>query len=170
MPRGLTVRAFVFAVLLAVASPHAPAAPYSLLGQSAPDFALRAVGGPNVRLSEHRGDVVIVTFWSSRCGPCSAQLAALERSVRTFGAAGLTVFGVNVDDDPERAKEFAGAQPVRFALLLDPGKDVSRLYRVDSLPMTLLVDRSGAIRHVHRDYDARSEARFRQELRALLNE
>lgn len=163
--------ASVLAAVLATGSVrvHA-AAPYSLLGQSAPDFALRAVVGDNVRLSEHRGDVVVVSFWSSRCGPCSAQLAALERSLRTFGAAGLQVFGVSVDDDPARAAQFASAQSVGFPLLLDPGKQVSRSYRVDNLPMTILVDRSGAIRHVHREYDGKSETRYLQELRALLNE
>ena len=148
----------------------ANAAPYSLLGQSAPDFALRQVAGPNVRLSEHRGDVVVVTFWGSRCGPCSPQLAALERSRRTFASAGLRIFGVNVDDDQARALEYASAQSVGFPLLLDPGKTVSRLYRVDNLPMTLLIDRGGAVRHVHRDYDGKSEALYLQQLRALLNE
>jgi peroxiredoxin len=59
---------------------------------------------------------------------------------------------------------------VEFPLLLDPGKTVSRLYRVDNLPMTLLIDRSGAVRHVHRDYDGKSEALYLQQLRALLNE
>jgi peroxiredoxin len=146
------------------------AGPYTLLGQSAPDFALRAVVGDNVRLSEHRGEVVVVSFWSSRCAPCSSQLAALHRSLRTYGAAGLSVFGVNVDDDQTRAMQFAGAQSVGFPLLLDPGKQVSRHYRVDSLPMTILIDRGGAIRHMHRDYGSESEGRYLQQLRALLNE
>jgi peroxiredoxin len=146
------------------------AAPYSLLGQSAPDFALRQVTGPNVRLSEHRGDVVVVTFWGSRCGSCGPQLEALERSRRTFASAGLRIFGVNVDDDQARALAFAHTQSVGFPLLLDPGKTVSRLYRVDNLPMTLLIDRSGAVRHVHRDYDSKSDTLYLQQLRALLNE
>jgi peroxiredoxin len=154
----------------AVAALVVNAAPYTLLGQSAPDFALRQVAGPNVRLSEHRGDVVVVTFWGSRCGPCGAQLAALERSRRTFATAGLRIFGVNVDDDQARAREYAGAQSVGYPLLLDPGKSVSRLYRVDNLPMTLLIDRGGAVRHVHRDYDGKTEALYLQQLRALLNE
>jgi peroxiredoxin len=171
MRRGDLVRACATATLLVVvgSSAHA-AAPYSLLGQSAPDFALRAVVGDNVRLSEHRGEVVIVTFWSSRCAPCSTQLAALHRSLRTYGAAGLRVFGVNVDDDQSRAVQFAGAQSVGFPLLLDPSKQVSRQYRVDSLPMTILIDRGGAIRHMHRDYGEESEGRYLQQLRALLNE
>ncbi|HEY6482476.1 MAG TPA: peroxiredoxin family protein [Steroidobacteraceae bacterium] len=143
---------------------------YPLLGQPAPDFALRAVAGENVRLSEHRGDVVVLSFWGSRCTPCRTQLAALNRSLATYRTAGLQVYGINVDDDPGRAVAFARGETVAFPLLLDPQKDVSRRFQVDNLPMTLLVDRSGIVRYVFRDYDAKSEALYLQQLRTLLNE
>jgi Peroxiredoxin len=148
----------------------AAAADYPLLGAQAPDFALRAFEGANVRLSEHRGDVVVLSFWGSRCGPCRAQLEALERSYETYRSAGLTVFGISIDDDPERAREFARARSVSFPLLLDPGKSVGRMYRIDNLPMTLLIDRNGAVRYVHRDYGPRTDAQYLQQLRTLLNE
>jgi peroxiredoxin len=146
------------------------AAPYPLIGRQAPDFALHALVGSNVRLSEHLGDVVVVTFWGSRCGPCSTQLDALNRSLATYQSVGLRVFGVGVDDDQVRALEYARGQSVSFPLLLDPTKSVSRLYQVDNLPMTVLVDRSGVVRHVHRDYSVKNEALYLNELRALLNE
>jgi peroxiredoxin len=145
-------------------------APYSLLGQGAPDFALRAAVGGNVRLSEHRGEVVVLSFWSSTCSTCGTQLAALGESLKTYESAGLRVFGIGVDDDPLRAREFASALGVPFPLLLDPTKDVSRRYRVDNLPMTLLIDRNGVVRHAHRDYNAKGDALYLQELRDLLNE
>jgi len=144
---------------------------YFLLGHEAPDFALRAVSGSNVRLSEHRGDVVVLSFWSSRCGPCRTQLTALDKSLTTYRSAGLQMYGINVDDDQTRALEFArGGQVVGFALLLDPQKSVSRRYEVDNLPMTLLIDRNGIVRYVLRDYSAKSEDLYLQQLRTLLNE
>lgn len=146
------------------------AAPYALLGRAAPDFALKAAVGDNVRLSEHRGNVVVVTFWGSRCGPCGAQLEALSRSLETYRSAGLEVFGVGVDDNAQDAIEFAKARAVSFPMLLDPGKEVSRAYEVDNLPMTVLVDRNGTVRQVHRDYGAKSDALYLNELRELLNE
>jgi peroxiredoxin len=148
----------------------AGAAAYALIGQSAPDFALRAIAGGNVRLSEHRGEVVILTFWSSRCASCVEELAALDRNARTYGAAGLKVFGINVDDDSQRAVRFADARSVAFPMLLDPDKEVSRRYRIDSLPTTILIDRTGAVRHMHRDLKKGSESVRLHELRALLNE
>jgi len=163
------VSAFCVGGLVACASAMA-ASPYPLLGREAPDFALHALVGSNVRLSESLGDVVVVTFWGSRCGPCGMQLGALNRSLSTYSSVGLRVFGISVDDDQGRALDYAKGQSVAFPLLLDPSKSVSRLYEVDNLPMTVLIDRGGVVRHVHRDYSTKDEALYLQELRALLNE
>jgi peroxiredoxin len=143
---------------------------YALLGREAPDFALHAVGGNNVRLSEHRGDVVVLSFWGSRCGQCRTQLAALDHTFKTYHSAGLQVFGVNVDDDQGGALEFAHTQALGFPLLLDPQKAVARAYLVDNLPMTVLIDRGGTVRQVQRDYSSKFEPAYLQQLRVLLNE
>ncbi|MBV8853266.1 MAG: TlpA family protein disulfide reductase, partial [Sinobacteraceae bacterium] len=145
---------------LAQADPAHP-----LLGRPAPDFALHAITGGNVRLSEHRGDVIALSFWGSSCTPCRAQLAALSRSLSTYRSAGLLVYGVNVDDDQTRALAYAHSESVAFALLLDPDKNVGRSYQVDNLPMTVLIDRSGVVRYVFRDYNAKSEQLYLQQLR-----
>jgi peroxiredoxin len=143
---------------------------YPLIGQTGPDFALHAVAGGNVRLSEHRGEVVVLSFWSSRCNPCRAQLAALNRSLATYRSAGLEIYGIGVDDDPARSLEYARSVTVGFVLLLDPAKQVSRSYQVDNLPMTVLIDRGGTVRQVLREYSAASDGVYLQQLRTLLNE
>jgi peroxiredoxin len=163
--KGLLASALAGAVLVAAA-----ASDYALLGHDAPDFALHAAAGNNMRLSEHRGDVVVLSFWGSRCGQCRMQLAALNRSFKTYHSAGLQVFGVDVDDDQGGALEFARTQALGFPLLLDPGKAVARAYQVDNLPMTVLIDRSGSVRQVHRDFSSKFEAAYLQQLRVLLNE
>jgi peroxiredoxin len=143
---------------------------HALLDTQAPDFALRAFVGQNVRLSEHLGDVVVLTFWSSRCAPCGPQLTALDRSYKTYQSAGLQMYGISVDDDAMRAKEFAKGHAVGFALLADPDKDVSRAYQVDYLPMVVLIDRNGTVRYVHREFGSKGEELYLQQLRTLLNE
>ncbi len=155
---------------LACAAAGAHGADYPLLGRPAPDFALRAFAGPNVRLSESRGDVAIVTFWSSRCGTCREHIEALGRALHTYASAGLVVLGVSVDDDAARARDFAQYAPVGVPMLADPAKAVSRLYRVDALPLTVLVDRTGRVRHVHHEFGTRGEEEFLKQLRMLLNE
>jgi len=166
----VTVLLGALGLTLAAAAALAAQPPYALLGQMGPDFALHAAAGENVRLSEHRGEVVVLSFWSSRCTSCRAQLGALNRSLATYASAGLLVYGVGVDDDPVQAQEFARTAGVRFALLLDPAKAVSRSYQVDNLPMTVLLDRNGTVRYVLRDYSAASSTVYLQQLRTLLNE
>jgi peroxiredoxin len=167
---GVTVLLGALGLTLAAAAGFAAEPPYALVGRAAPDFALHAVAGDNVRLSEHRGEVVVLNFWSSRCTSCRTQLAALNRSLTTYRSAGLSVYGVGVDDDPVQARDFAHSARVDFAMLLDPAKEVSRSYQVDNLPMTVLIDRNGTIRYVLRDYSDASSTLYLQDLRMLLNE
>jgi len=143
---------------------------YELLGQPAPDLVARGLSGENVRLSEHRGEVVVVSFWSGTCNTCRAQLEALDRIARTYGSAGLTVIGVNLDDNALRAEKFARAQDVQFQLLVATAKSTGRDFRVDRLPMTVFVDREGVLRVAHREFKSHDEALYVRELRTLLDE
>lgn len=171
MPRIVLPTLALLATLVVSVSPSGAAeTPYALLGKEAPDFALRSSGGTNLRLSESRGDVVMVSFWSSRCGVCINQFAALQTLQATYGSAGLVTLGVDVDDNQAAARDFLAALPNSFPLLMDPAKAVARLYRVDSLPLLLLIDRSGAVRHVHRDYRTGDEAGYLAQLKTLLDE
>jgi peroxiredoxin len=164
--------AVVLLALLGLGLPVAHGAgTYTLLGRKAPDFALHGVNGHNVRLSEHLGEVVVISFWNSRCISCWAQLRSLDRSLDTYHAAGLSMYGISVDDDPRTAAAAASkAGELALALLVDPQKSVARAYDIDSLPTTLLIDRSGTIRYVMRDFSARGEAAYLAQLRSLLDE
>lgn len=161
---------WIAAGLLVAATSGAAGSAHPLVGQAAPDFALKATSGTNYRLSEHRGDVVLLTFWGSRCGQCPAQLAAASHLVDTYRSAGLAALAVNVDDDQAAAAQFAQRHPVSFPVLLDPDKAVARAYRVDNLPMLLLIDRAGVVRHVHRDHRSGDEKAWLERIRHLLDE
>jgi peroxiredoxin len=154
-----------------LASPRdALAAEPNVVGAAAPDFALRSLAGPNMRLSEHRGDVVVLSFWSSRCNVCRSQLAELDGLYATYRPAGFVVFGVNVDDDPAAAREFAAAQKLQFPMLFDPAKSVARSYRVDALPLLVAIDRFGAVRFVSRNDKPTAAADYVPALRKLIDE
>jgi peroxiredoxin len=166
---NLTRRCLAAAVLTLLCL-AASAQGFALLGQSAPDFALRSFSGTNVRLSEDRGDVVVLTFWGSQCGVCRRQLDLLDHSFTTYRSAGLHMYGVSVDDDAAHARQFVAAHPLGLMLLEDPAKEVARLYQIDNLPTTVLIDRGGIVRHVYRDFGPRDEALYLSQLRELLNE
>jgi peroxiredoxin len=161
-----------FAALALCALPLAFAADdsYELAGKPAPDLVARGIGGENVRVSEHRGEVVVVSFWSGSCNTCRAQLEALDRIAKTYASAGLTVIGVNLDDNLPRAEKFARAQGVGFQLLVAAPEGTGRDYRVDRLPMAVFVDREGVLRAAHREFKSRDEATYVRELRTLLDE
>lgn len=153
--------------MVALAATASGAQPYRQLGQGAPDFTLKATSGTNFRLAEYRGQVVALVFWGSNCGQCGAQLAAVDRLVETYQSAGLAALAVNVDDDVAAAARFAAVHPVGYPVLLDPVKQVARAYRVDNLPMLVLVDRGGMIRWVARDEQGGG---YQEQVRALLDE
>lgn len=141
-----------------------------LVGKPAPDFALRSAAGPNLRLSEQRGDVVVLSFWSSRCNTCRLQLAELDRLYATYRPAGFVVFGINVDDDSAGALEFIRTQGAAFPMLLDPAKGTARSYDIDTLPMLVAIDRFGVVRFVRRDDRRSGIAEYTAALRRLIDE
>jgi peroxiredoxin len=160
--------AWVAASLLTplVAPAAAALAPASL----APDFTLRSAEGRNLRLAEQRGRVVLVNFWATWCGPCKVELPHLVKLYEKYKGAGFVLLGVNVDEDPKAAVALARRLGVTFPVLLDAEKTVSRLYALDSMPATVLIDRDGRVRHLHRGYRDGMEVAYERQVRELVKE
>jgi peroxiredoxin len=139
-------------------------------GKPAPDFTLRSSAGKNVRLQELRGDVVMVNFWATWCGPCREEMPILNRLHEKYRAAGFTLLGVNVDDKSGNAVQMAQRLRVGYPLLHDNDKLASRQYDVSAMPMTFLIDRDGKLRFAHKGYAPGYEARYEAQIRQLLKE
>ena len=140
------------------------------LSANAPDFTLRSVGGANVRLAEQRGQVVMVNFWATWCTPCLQEMPHLSRLYERYRASGFVLLGVNIDDDPRAAAALATKLGLRFPVLLDTDKKVSRIYDMSAMPATLLIDRDGRVRHIHRGYRDGVEKTYEEQVRSLLKE
>ncbi len=138
--------------------------------QPAPDFTLPSAEGRNLRLAEQRGQVVLVNFWASWCGPCKVEMPHLNRLHDKYRALGVTLLGVNIDDDPRHGAATAARWGVKFPVLLDADKRVSRLYDLGAMPSTVLIDRDGRVRHLHRGYREGMEQLYEQQLRELVRE
>jgi thiol-disulfide isomerase/thioredoxin len=159
---------FVVAAILAIA---AAAAVASVTTQSgAPDFTLPSLDGPNLRLREQRGQVVMINFWASWCGPCRTEMPHLSRLYDKYRNSGFTVLAVNIDEDPRKAAGLAKQLGMKFPVLLDSDKKVSRLYDLGTMPSTVLVDRDGRVRYVHRGYRDGYEDTYDKQIRELLRE
>lgn len=139
-------------------------------GQTAPDFALKSTSGENLRLSEYRGDVVMINFWATWCGPCRQEMPLLDELYRRYQRVGFNLLGVNIDDDARRAVAMVNELGVSFPVLFDANKEVSKLYAVEAMPVTVLLDREGTVRFVHHGYKPGYEEKYLDQIRALLRE
>ena len=142
----------------------------SLDGQVAPDFVLKSATGENLRLSEYRGDVVLINFWATWCGPCRQEMPILDDLYGRYQRVGFNLLGVNIDEDSRRAMQMVQELGVNFPVLFDENKEVSKLYEVEAMPVTILVDREGIVRHVHHGYKPGYEEKYLTEIRSLLRE
>jgi thiol-disulfide isomerase/thioredoxin len=136
----------------------------------APDFTLASKDGGNVRLQEQLGNVVLINFWASWCGPCREELPYLEELQQEYADLGFTVLAVNVDEDPSKADILLNDIAVTFPVLFDVNDDVSKLYDVQAMPTTVIVDRDGNQRLLHYGYKSGDEVKYKQAVKALLRE
>lgn len=150
------------------------AAPWALrdagAAVAAPDFTLRGIDGRNLRLAEQRGQVVMVNFWATWCGPCRVEMPHLNKIHDKYRGSGFLLLGVNVDEDAGKAAGAVTQWGIRFPVLHDAQKTVVRAYQVSSMPSTVLIDRDGRLRHVHRGYRDGYELEYDKQVRALLKE
>jgi len=163
---------FALGALLAVAAPGVatPAALPTLIGKEAPDFVLKSMDGKNLRLSEYRGQVVLVNFWARWAGDSRQEMPALDRINATYHRAGLVVLGVSVDEDLRRAHEFAEAMKVGYPILFDTTSNIGRDYLLQKMPMTILVDRSGVVRYANIGFKRGDDRAYLDKIRELLRE
>jgi peroxiredoxin len=167
MRRVLLAGSLILGALFAAAS---LAATPSIVGKEAPDFVLKGLDGRNLRLSEFRGQVVLVNFWARWAGDTRLLMPALDRINTTYQRAGLVVLGVSVDDDLRRAREFANAMSVSYPILFDAGSTLGQDYQLQKMPMTVLVDRAGVIRYSSVGFKRGDERVYLDQIRELLRE
>ena len=137
---------------------------------AAPDFSLAAMAGNAVNLSQFKGQVVMINFWATWCGPCRKEMPVLEQLHKKYKPMGFTLLGVNVEPNSTEAVEWLKGTPVTFPILFDTDSKVSKLYAVQGMPSTVIVDRKGQVRFVHRGYSAGDENEYLNQIRALVRE
>lgn len=137
---------------------------------TAPDFTLKSLEGANLRLDEYRGQVVLINFWASWCGPCRQEMPLLDRIHQRYVDTGFAVLGINVEGEEAPARALIDKIPVTFPVLIDEGQLVSELYKLEAMPSTVVVDRDGVVRYIHRGYKPGDEAKYVEVVRELIRE
>ena len=163
MRPGSTLFALLLTLsLTARAAPSAPA--------PAPDFALPARDGGEVRLSDLKGQVVMINFWATWCGPCRQEMPLLAQLNTKYEPLGFTLLGVNVEPDSAAAVTWLKGMPVTFPILFDTDSTVAGSFGVEGMPSTVFVDRKGQVRYIHQGYKPGDEARYADMIRSLVKE
>jgi cytochrome c biogenesis protein CcmG, thiol:disulfide interchange protein DsbE len=129
-----------------------------LKGKAAPDFSLKTVDGKDVKLSDQKGNVVLVDFWATWCPPCKESLPHVQKvsADEALAKKGLKVFAVNDKEDPDVVKAFLAANKYTFMVPMDVDQKAMIAYSVSGIPTTLIVGRDGKITDVFVGYDEES--------------
>ncbi len=158
---------FTFAISAMLIFNYASA---SKLEGTAPDFTLDSASGENIRLSDYIGEVVMINFWASWCGPCRQEMPLLEALHEKYNMMGFTMLGINLDEKRADADALLAQIPVSFPILFDPESKISRLYNVKAMPTTILLDRDGNLRFLHKGYQSGFEDKYEADIKALIRE
>ncbi len=140
------------------------------VNQKAPEITLPGINGQTIKLSDFRGQVVMVNFWASWCQPCREEMPLIEDIYNKYKKLGFTVLGVNVDENPKLGKKMLKKIPVTFPVVFDSDNKMIEKYRVQAMPSTFMVDQKGNIRDIHRGYKKGDEKAYENYIRKLLRE
>lgn len=146
-----------------------------------PDFTLAQADGPNVRLKELKGQVIMLNFWATWCGPCRQEMPALEALYKRYNKAGFTVLGINIENSVnptkrEEIEDFIAEKKLSFPILYDNQKLVKTTIEKDfikktmGVPTTVFIDRSGNARFFYEAYKLGDEKKYTRVIEGLLEE
>jgi peroxiredoxin len=142
----------------------------SVIGEAAPDFALPSLHDGNLRLSEYRSEVVVLAFWASWCAHCNQAMPLYKSLYRQYQTSGLQVLTVAIDGEPDIAKQLVEDFGLEFPILLDRDHQVSRMYELGKMPMTVVIDREGRVVFIDSGFRGDSVKRIATEVSGLMEE
>jgi peroxiredoxin len=114
-------------------------------GSKAPDFTLKTLDGKEVSLSDFRGSVVFLNFWRTDCPPCVAEMRDMELVQKVFKGRKFQMMPVSLDMDTSDVAAFYREKGLTMPAYLDPGQNVSDLYKVAATPETFLIGSDGTV-------------------------
>ena len=152
--------------LLSAASHKAQAGPVKV-GESFPDLSRFQLEG---KLPDSlRGKIVLVDFWASWCGPCKGSFPILEELHKTYGAKGVVVLGINLDETQEAMRDFLAKHAVTFPVVRDAKQQVVKSVSIPTMPTSFILDGEGKVRFMHKGFHgADTQKQYVREIEELL--
>lgn len=151
----------------AVAPNTPPAAAATANAEPAPEVDLKTLDGKSLKVSELRGQVVLLNFWATWCVPCRSEIPSLNAMQRDLSGRGFKVVGVTTEDSADLVRDYQKDVKQEYTVALgDAG--VANKYAVGVLPTTFIIDRQGRVRH--KIIGEKSRAQFEALINPLLDE
>lgn len=118
------------------------------VGDEAPDFTVTLTGGEELTLSDLRGQVVVINFWATWCGPCVGELPELAELAEAYADKGVYLLAVNCGESEEKVKDFIETQELTLNVGLDTEMAVLEKYPSNGIPYTVYVDPEGVVAYI----------------------
>lgn len=115
--------------------------------EPAPSFSIESLDGGTVSLDDYRGEIVVLNFWATWCGPCREEAPAFRRLSREYEGKGVQFLGMNYRDDRAAALSFFREFRLRYPSGFDPWGSLADDFRLYAMPTTFLIDANGVIRY-----------------------
>ena len=138
------------------------------VGEQLEDWELKDLDGNAYRLSDQRGKVVLMDFWSTWCGPCKAAMPSMQKLHDKYKDQGLQLFGISMwERDPEDAPEFVEDVEYSYQFLLN-GDELGERFDIPSIPTFMLVDKEGKLSMFHIGHSKEVESELDKAIKELL--
>lgn len=119
------------------------------VGSLAPDFSTFTPTGEAVNLSDYRGQVVLLNFWATWCGPCRIEMPEFQAAYNEHGTEGFVVVAVNNQETAQQVRDYAEQFKLTFPILMDGQGDIQQQYGILQYPSTFIIGRDGTILSRH---------------------
>ncbi|WP_118838034.1 TlpA family protein disulfide reductase [Salinibacter ruber] len=142
-------------------------AQHPLQGESAPDFSLEQMNGEPFRLSDHRGEIVVVNFWATWCPPCRKEIPGFIQLQKEFGTEEVTILGISLDDQGfEAVRPYAEEMGINYPLVVGSNRLTRKYGGVRALPTSFVVGPEGTVQYARPGFLPKAE--LRRQLKPLL--
>lgn len=138
-----------------------------MVDKEAPDFTLKGLDGKEVKLSEHKGKVILLHFFATFSKASGKQLPQMEKLHQDYNDRGLVVIGVTIEKDLDKLREFAAQNKLSYPIMLD-AREVFRDYKLGQIPDVCLINRDFAVSSMYLGYNPCKEEEIRAEVDKLL--
>ncbi len=143
--RGLPRTAPLLLLLILSVSACVDPAKMPTIGQPVPEVSLPDLEGRTVRLSDFRGNVVVLNFWATWCPPCVEEMPSLQKLQQALGEKGLQVLAASVDENLQDVARFREEHDLSLPILHDRGGKIAHRFSTFKYPETYVVDRDGKL-------------------------